>query len=451
MKRPYLNKAGFNKLAQSIKDYVNRKITGYDKLGTASTKDVTTYVSPTQTEQLPISSSVYSAMTNMLRGAYHPAGSKTVAELTSDLLVKANLGNVYKITEDGVTSDLFIGGAGQTIKTGDNAVVLYASEDTYKFSLESGIVDLDAYQKKELTSAIGNETTVEAAISKNADDISDIQDVIPSNASARNKLVTAQEYQVFARQESAGWTYYKLSDFFTYTTSPDNHLEFFICGNASYAQLEWALVDATFRFRAWYLGPNPWTFSRDGNDLYISVCNYPFKIQRKTILGEANEATATPVTSVPSTAVEILTQKIILREDLTSSVTSGSTAPVTSGGVYAAMQPFTKLRLSKSNLTQAVPFGAWGVGLCIGNIDGAGNFAFWFSRSVALSVKNVDTALGLQMQVASMDNSDIVVGTDSYRIRITIGSNNTLVFKNDGSNKNILIRGCVVCGSTALA
>lgn len=173
MKRPYLNKAGFNKLAQSIKDYVNRKITGYDKLGTASTKDFTTYVSPTQTEQLPISSSVYSAMTNMLRGAYHPAGSKTVAELTEDLLVKANLGNVYKITEDGTTSDLFIGGAGQTIKTGDNAVVLYASEDTYKFSLESGVVDLDAYQKKELTSG---------AL---------IEDVIPSDASASNKLVTA--------------------------------------------------------------------------------------------------------------------------------------------------------------------------------------------------------------------------------------------------------------------
>ena len=174
MKRPYLNKAGFNKLAQSIKDYINRKITGYDKLGTASTKDFTTYVSPTQTEQLPISSSVYSAMTNMLRGAYHPAGSKTVAELTEDLLVKANLGNVYKITEDGVTSDLFIGGAGQTIKTGDNAVVLYASEDTYKFSLESGVVDLDAYQKKELTSG---------AL---------IEDVIPTDASASNKLVTAQ-------------------------------------------------------------------------------------------------------------------------------------------------------------------------------------------------------------------------------------------------------------------
>lgn len=179
MKRPYLNKAGFNKLAQSIKDYVNRKITGYDKLGTASTKDFTTYVSPTQTEQLPISSSVYSAMTNMLRGAYHPAGSKTVAELTSDLLVKANLGNVYKITEDGSTSDLFIGGAGQTIKTGDNAIVLYASEDTYKFSLESGVVDLDAYQKKELTSG---------AL---------IEDVIPSDASASNNLVAQSDLNMF--------------------------------------------------------------------------------------------------------------------------------------------------------------------------------------------------------------------------------------------------------------
>lgn len=192
MKRPYLNKAGFNKLAQSIKDYINRKITGYDKLGTASTKDFTTYVSPTQTEQLPISSSVYSAMTNMLRGAYHPAGSKTVAELTEDLLVKANLGNVYKITEDGVTTDLFIGGAGQTIKTGDNAIVLYASEDTYKFSLESGVVDLDAYQKKELTTAIEGANTVEDALSVlSSGKVS--TDLVPSNASASNKLATESD------------------------------------------------------------------------------------------------------------------------------------------------------------------------------------------------------------------------------------------------------------------
>lgn len=319
MNRHYLNSTGFYKLAQSIKDYINRKITGYTKLGTASTKDFTTYVSPTQTEQLPISSSVYSAMTNMLRGAYHPAGSKTIAELTSDLLVKANLGNVYKITEDGVTSDLFIGGAGQTIKTGDNAIVLFASEDTYKFSLESGVVDLDAYQKKELTSG---------AL---------IEDVIPSDASASNKLVTAQEYQIFARQESELYTYYKLPNFFTYTTSPDNHLEYFICGNATYAQLEWALIDSTFHTRAWYMGTTPWTFSRDGNDLYISISNYPFKIQRKTILGRDNKANALQVTSIPSTATTIVTSQLIAKSDLTSSVTSGSTAPITSGGVFNAL------------------------------------------------------------------------------------------------------------------
>ena len=47
---------------------------------------------------MPISSSVYSAITNAVYGAYHPSGSKTIAELTSDLLVLANIGNVYKIT-----------------------------------------------------------------------------------------------------------------------------------------------------------------------------------------------------------------------------------------------------------------------------------------------------------------------------------------------------------------
>lgn len=136
-----------------------------NSLGTASQKNFTPYVSPND-GGVPISSSVYSAITSAVYGAYHPSGSKTIAELTSDLLVLANVGNVYKITEDGVTTDLFIGGAGQTIHTGDNAVVVYGGQtaDTFLFDLQSGSIDLTPYQTKALTNAVESETTVEGAL-----------------------------------------------------------------------------------------------------------------------------------------------------------------------------------------------------------------------------------------------------------------------------------------------
>ena len=135
-----------------------------DSLGTASQKNFTPYVSPDNTD-VPISSSVYSAITSAVYGAYHPSGSKTIAELTSDLLVLANIGNVYKITEDGVTTNLFIGGAGQTIHTGDNAVVVYSgTPNTFLFDLQSGSIDLTPYQTKALGSAVEGETTVEGAL-----------------------------------------------------------------------------------------------------------------------------------------------------------------------------------------------------------------------------------------------------------------------------------------------
>ena len=135
-----------------------------DSLGTASQKNFTPYVSPDNAD-VPISSSVYNAITSAVYGAYHPSGSKTIAELTSDLLVLDNIGNVYKITEDGVTTDLFIGGAGQTIHTGDNAVVVYGgTPNTFLFDLQSGSIDLTPYQTKTLESAIEGETTVEGAL-----------------------------------------------------------------------------------------------------------------------------------------------------------------------------------------------------------------------------------------------------------------------------------------------
>lgn len=149
----------------------------------------------------------------------------------------------------------------------------------------------------------------------NSAKINEMYAAFPSDASASNKLVTAQEHQIASREESSGYSYYKLTDFFKYTTSPNNHIEYFICGNVTYAQLEWMLIDSTFKMRAWYIGDSAWAFSKDGDDLYVTVVNYPFRIQRKTILGEDNKAVATKVTAIPSTATAITTLKLVSERD----------------------------------------------------------------------------------------------------------------------------------------
>lgn len=156
-------------------------------VGTTAYKNTTEYVSPLD-EDIPTSRAVYRAMSNAIYGAYHPSGSKTVSELTSDLLVQANVGNVYKITDSGITTDLFIEGAGITINAGDNAVVVYASENTFKFDLQSGVVDLSGYQEKELPSGAM------------------IEDIIPSDASASNKLATASDALIYYQSDSSSIT-----------------------------------------------------------------------------------------------------------------------------------------------------------------------------------------------------------------------------------------------------
>lgn len=131
---------------------LSNKVNSY---GTAVNKDSTTYVSPGN-HQLPDADAVYKAISASTYGAFHPSGSKTCAELTSDLLVQANVGNVYKITDNGTTTEDWVGGAGQSIHANDMAVVVFGNQpNSFLFNLESGIhIDLSAYQTKILASIL---------------------------------------------------------------------------------------------------------------------------------------------------------------------------------------------------------------------------------------------------------------------------------------------------------
>ena len=87
--------------------------------------------------------------------AYKAAGSKTFSELTSSLLVAANEGKVYNISDaiTATTAD-FVEGTGKSHPAGSNVVVVNAGTEqspVYKFDVLAGFVDLSSYATKSET------------------------------------------------------------------------------------------------------------------------------------------------------------------------------------------------------------------------------------------------------------------------------------------------------------
>ena len=120
--------------------------------GTAAAKNFTTSVSAESTD-LVTSGAVKTAIDNAVASSYHHAGTKTVAELTSALLIAENQGNVYNITDSGTTTADFIEGAGHPIDVGANVGVAKVC-NAYKFDLLSGFVDTSNFVEKSSTSGL---------------------------------------------------------------------------------------------------------------------------------------------------------------------------------------------------------------------------------------------------------------------------------------------------------
>ena len=133
-------------------------------LGTAAAKDSTNAVTAGSTD-LVESGAVKSAIDSAVSKCYHHAGTKTVAQLTHDLLVAANEGNVYEMTDSGTTTSDFIEGMGRAIKEGDTVGIARVSEDVYKFDLLSGFVDTTNFvQKSQTEGLLQNNGTVDTTI-----------------------------------------------------------------------------------------------------------------------------------------------------------------------------------------------------------------------------------------------------------------------------------------------
>ena len=159
-------------------------------LGTAAAKDSTNAVTSGSTD-LVESGAVKDAIDAAVSSAYHHAGTKTVAQLTHDLLIAANEGNVYNITDSGTTTSDFIEGIGKTIYEGSNVGICKVG-NAYMFDLLSGFVDTTNFvQKSQTDGLLKNDgksglTTLNTEVNGDATtypyaDVITIEDAVPAN------------------------------------------------------------------------------------------------------------------------------------------------------------------------------------------------------------------------------------------------------------------------------
>ena len=89
---------------------------------------------------------VHSAIDARVSSAYKAAGSAALANLPA--LTQANLGLVVNLSEGFITTADFVEGAGKPYPAGTNVVVAVAGENTYKYDVLAGMVDLSGKQDK---------------------------------------------------------------------------------------------------------------------------------------------------------------------------------------------------------------------------------------------------------------------------------------------------------------
>ena len=182
--------------------------------------------------------------------------------------------------------------------------------------------------------------------------IASLQAVVPSSASASNKLVTESEISKTEKTLSVGGSASAIvkidvsvpfldSDYGKFTEIDfqvrSDNIRFFISANdGAY------LVTAQYNYRGsgWLTGLNYLVNGSKSISLYVSILNYPANVEAKLVFNGLDGAEITgmsKVSALPSGNAPMKQYPVIYTSDLTSSVTSGSTAPITSGGVYTEL------------------------------------------------------------------------------------------------------------------
>ena len=105
---------------------------------------VTSFNTPTDTEY-PSAKLVKEYVDSKVSTVYKPQGSVLFSSLVVGLLVAANSGFVYNITDAFTTNENFVEGVGKSHSAGTNVVIIEHSGN-YKFDVLGGTVDLTPYE-----------------------------------------------------------------------------------------------------------------------------------------------------------------------------------------------------------------------------------------------------------------------------------------------------------------
>lgn len=178
--------------------------------------------------------------------------------------------------------------------------------------------------------------------------IASLQAVVPSSASASNQLVTESEISKTEKTLSVGGSASAIvkidvsvpfleTDYGKFTKIDfqvrSDNIRFFISANdGTY------LVTAQHNYRSsgWLIGLNYLVNGSKSISLYVSILNYPANVGAKLVFNGLDGAEITgmsKVSALPSGNAPMKQYPVIYTSDLTSTVTSGSSAPITSGGV----------------------------------------------------------------------------------------------------------------------
>lgn len=80
-----------------------------------------------------------------ISAVYKPKGTVAFSSLTAELLIAANLGNIYNIADAFTTTELFIEGAGKKHSAGSNVAIVEATPTTYKATTDTSAQDGKTY------------------------------------------------------------------------------------------------------------------------------------------------------------------------------------------------------------------------------------------------------------------------------------------------------------------
>lgn len=201
-------------------------------LGTAAAKDSTNAVTAGSTD-LVESGAVKDAIDAAVAAAYHHAGTKTVAQLTHDLLIASNEGNVYNITDSGTTTSDFIEGIGKQIDAGDNVGICKVG-DVYMFDLLSGLEDTSIFVQKSQTAGLLNNdgtvnTTIEGTVAGHTAAIATKQPITDNTLQTADKTIPGAINEL--KSGLTNLKYAKITNVFTLTDGSQN-LVIHFSGNA---------------------------------------------------------------------------------------------------------------------------------------------------------------------------------------------------------------------------